>query len=160
MRPRGFVNPSVRNSVAYYLEDRSSQKYEDLKIEDGRYVRDIYSNILEILYLDYLVKLIYNKLYLNFEYLAHVRNVLDRQPLIIIVIFYLEIIVYSWIDLLNCLLSSLSFITLWDYWVLCSNFDPPEAILSSVSLQTFTGFYVVESSVMSSIWTQVHVTIC
>ena len=32
------------------------QKNEDLKIEDGRYVSDIYSNILEILYLDSLLK--------------------------------------------------------------------------------------------------------
>ena len=32
--------------------------------------------------------------------------------------------------------------------------------MSSVSLQTFTGFYVFESSVMSSIRAQVHVTIC
>ena len=54
------------------------------------------------------------QLYLNFEYLSQVRNVfeLNRQPLIYISILYLEIVVHSCIDLLNCVLSSLSFMTI------------------------------------------------
>ena len=143
--PRRICQPLRPESSRILLR---RQKNEDLKMEDGRYVK------------------LWNWYIIIFELwiFSSIRNVLDRQPFNYCYILSRNCCTFRFLNRFIELFIVFAFIygnwfTLWDYWVLCSNFDPPGAIMSSVSLQTFAELYLVESSVMSSIRTQVHVTI-